>query len=496
MLVKFSNTVDWSKEAIVVGVVANCEDWPDYLKELDSKTSGLIKRALDLQNIDKFGKIIDLIAPEGVECNRIVLVGLGEEEHLDNNKLEEIGALLHSHFVKLSDQNLFLNFGNLNLGKVENYQIGPHVAYGFNMKKWKFDKYITQSNNNNFLHVSELNLFSSDVSKSETLMEELGNLEKSISTARFLVSEPPNVLYPESYAEYVVNLLPQHDVEVEVLDERAMKKLGMNTLLCVGQGSNKESRLVVMKWNGAENKDDPFYAFVGKGVCFDTGGISLKPPLNMDDMKYDMAGSAAVVGLMESVARNRVKKNVVGVIGLVENMPSGSAVKPSDIVVSMSGQTVEVLNTDAEGRLVLADALWYVQEKFNPKFVVDLATLTGAIEVCLGSEYAGLFSNDDDLALNLFKAGTRTGEKLWRMPLCKSFDKAMDSDVADVRNISNMRGAGASTAGQFLQRFIKCSWAHLDIANVAWSQKGSAKTTKGATGFGVRLLYDLLNNYK
>ncbi|MBN8908542.1 MAG: leucyl aminopeptidase, partial [Rhodospirillales bacterium] len=304
--------------------------------------------------------------------------------------------------------------------------------------------------------------------------------------ARDLVNEPANVLGPVDFAERV-KALEQLGVEVEILAEKEMKKLGMGSLLGVAQGSPRGARLVVMRWNGGKAKDAPL-AFIGKGVTFDTGGISIKPAGGMEDMKWDMAGAGAVTGLMAALAGRKAKVDVVGIVGLVENMPSGSAQRPGDVVKSYSGQTIEVINTDAEGRLVLADVLWYCQQKFDPAFMVDLATLTGAIIIGLGHEYAGLYSNDDALATKLLAAGQATGEKLWRMPLDEAYDKQINSDIADMKNVGGRPG-GSITGAQFIQRFVNGKpWAHLDIAGMAWSSKDSAITPKGATAFGVRLL--------
>jgi len=285
-------------------------------------------------------------------------------------------------------------------------------------------------------------------------------------------------------------------LEVEVLGEAAMKKLGMGSLLGVGQGSEFESQMVIFKWNGGKKGDAPL-AFVGKGVTFDTGGISIKPSNNMEDMKTDMAGSAVVVGLMRNLAQRKAKVNVIGAIGLVENMPSGTAQRPGDVVRSMSGQTIEVINTDAEGRLVLADVLHYTNTKFKPKFIVDLATLTGAIIVALADVYSGLFCNDDDLSKKIEACGVKTGERAWRLPLGEEYDEMINSDIADMKNVGSGRGAGSTTAAQFLKRFVgDTKWAHLDIAGVAWKGKGDAMAVKGATGYGVRLLNELVKTYE
>jgi leucyl aminopeptidase len=316
---------------------------------------------------------------------------------------------------------------------------------------------------------------------------------EGVVMARDLVNEPANILYPEEFARRAA-ALKKDGVAVEILDDKAMRKLGMNALLGVGQGSARASRTVVMRWNGAKKSSAPL-AFIGKGVCFDSGGISIKPAANMEDMKGDMAGAACVVGLMHVLAARKARVNAVGVIGLVENMPDGNAQRPGDIVTSMSGQTIEVINTDAEGRLVLADMLWYTAKRFKPKFMIDLATLTGAIIVALGQEHAGLFSNDDKLADRLLKAGQATGEKLWRMPLGAEYDKMIDSKFADVKNTGG-RWGGSITAAQFLQRFVdKTPWAHLDIAGTGMGAPATDINKSWGSGFGVRLLDRLVEDY-
>jgi len=320
---------------------------------------------------------------------------------------------------------------------------------------------------------------------------------RTSENTRDLVSEPGNILHPDEYAKRLKSL-KKDGLKINIFDKKKLKKLGMFSLLGVGMGSVRGSYLVTIEWKGAKNNSRPL-AFVGKGVTFDTGGYSLKPARFMEDMTYDMAGSAAVVGLMKTLALRKAKINAVGVVGLVENMVSGVAQRPGDIVKSYSGKTIEVLNTDAEGRLVLADALTYTEKKFKPKFIIDLATLTGAIIVSLGSEYAGLFSNDDNLSKKIIKAGKKVDEKLWRMPLHKNYDKLINSKNADMQNINYVGGAGSTTAAQFLQRFIinKTPWAHLDIAGMAFSKYGGSLNSGGATGFGVRLLNQLVeDNYE
>ena len=363
-----------------------------------------------------------------------------------------------------------------------------HFLHGLKLKSYEFKKYKSKKNNKIIL----INVTGSKNKISNQTHLKFKALEEGTFFARDLVSEPGNVLHPDEYVKRI-NSLRKDGLKVTVLDKKKLKKLGMNALLGVGMGSVRGSYLVIMEWKGLKNNSKPL-AFVGKGVTFDTGGYSLKPARFMEDMTYDMAGSAAVVGLMKSLALRKAKINAVGVVGLVENMVSGIAQRPGDIVKSYSGKTIEVLNTDAEGRLVLADALTYTERKFKPKFIIDLATLTGAIIVCLGSEYAGLFSNDDKLSNQIIKAGEKVNEKLWRMPLHKNYDKLMNSKNADVQNINYVGGAGSTTAAQFLQRFIlnKTPWAHLDIAGMAFSKYGGALNSGGATGYGVRLLSQLI----
>lgn len=332
-----------------------------------------------------------------------------------------------------------------------------------------------------------LSLFVKDPQAAQRAWERTEPVAAGIELTRTLVNEPPNVLYPETFAERT-KALEELGVEVEIFDEKALYKLGMGALLAVGQGSKRESQFVVMRWQGAKSKKSAPLAFVGKGVCFDSGGISIKPAANMEDMKGDMAGAACVVGLMQALAQRKAKINVVGAIGLVENMPDGRAYRPGDILTSLSGQTIEVINTDAEGRLVLADALWWVKEHVKPKAMIDLATLTGAILVALGTEKAGLFANDEALADKLLQAAQATGEGLWRMPLGSAYDKQMDSKFADMKNAGG-RDAGSITAAQFLKRFVgDIPWAHLDIAGVAMASPASDSNTSWASGFGVRLL--------
>jgi leucyl aminopeptidase len=412
------------------------------------------------------------------------------KKNIKISDIENLGAKFYSYINFDKKDEYFINSDTVN-DKTKNF-IG-YFLHGLKLKSYEFNIYKSKINKK----IVSINVIGKKNKISTKDHLRFKALEEGSFFARDLVSEPGNVLHPDEYAKRI-NTLKKFGLKINIYDEKKLKKLGMNALLGVGQGSIRGSYLVTMEWNGAKNNSNPL-AFVGKGVCFDTGGYSLKPAKFMEDMTYDMAGSATVVGLMKNLAIRKAKINAVGVVGLVENMVSGNAQRPGDIVKSYSGKTIEVLNTDAEGRLVLADALTFTEKKFKPKFMVDLATLTGAIIVSLGSEYAGLFSNDDKLSKQLLEAGDKVEEKLWRMPLHKNFDKLIDSKNADMQNINYVGGAGSTTAAQFLQRFIlnKTPWAHLDIAGMAFSKYGGALNSGGATSYGVRLLNQLIeDNYE
>ena len=419
---------------------------------------------------------------------QIILISI--KKNIKSITIENLGAEFYGRINSDKKNQFFINSDTI-VTKQENF-IG-HFLHGLRLKSYEFKKYKSKNNDK----VTSIEVLGTKNIPSQKDQLKFAASEKGTFFARDLVSEPGNILHPDEYAKRL-NSLKKDGLKVTIYDKKKLKKLGMHALLGVGMGSIRGSYLVTLEWNGAKNNSKPF-AFVGKGVTFDTGGYSLKPARFMEDMTYDMAGSAAVVGLMKNLALRKSKINAVGVVGLVENMVSGVAQRPGDIVKSYSGKTIEVLNTDAEGRLVLADALSFTEKKFKPKFIIDLATLTGAIIVCLGSEYAGLFSNNDNLSKQIISAGEKVEEKLWRMPLHKNYDKLMDSKNADMQNINYVGGAGSTTAAQFLQRFIinKTPWAHLDIAGMAFSKYGGALNSSGATGFGVRLLNQLVeDNYE
>ncbi len=429
-----------------------------------------------------------LLVFELTSKKKIILISI--KKNFKTSDIENLGAEFYNRINYGKNSEYFILSDSLEK-KGDNF-LG-HFLHGLKLKSYDFKKYKSKKETKTI----SINVSGNKNKPSTQSQLKFKALEAGTFYARDLVSEPGNVLHPDEYAKRI-NSLRKDGLKVNILGKKKLKKLGMHALLGVGQGSVKGSYLVTMEWRGAKKSSRPL-AFVGKGVCFDTGGYSLKPARFMEDMTYDMAGSATVVGLMKSLALRKAKINAVGVVGLVENMVSGNAQRPGDIVKSYSGKTIEILNTDAEGRLVLADALTYTEKKFKPQFIIDLATLTGAIIVCLGSEYAGLFSNDDKLSKQIFNAGDKVEEKVWRMPLHKNYDKLMNSKNADVQNINYVGGAGSTTAAQFLQRFIlnKTPWAHLDIAGMAFSKYGGALNSGGATGFGVRLLNQLIEeNYE
>ena len=441
-----------------------------FINEVKKNIS--VKRDFYIFNLTSKIKIILINSKKLVDQYEEIL-GAKFFEFVKFNKIKDM--ILHSEDKNISDnKNFILKF-----------------LHGLNLKSYEFNLYKSKKKYDKII----LNVILKKDKVIENNFQKFKSIEAGTNFARDLVSEPPNVLNPKEYTNRLIKLR-KLGIKVTVYNETKLKKLGMNSLLGVGKGSANESFMVTLEWYGnKKNKKKPL-SFVGKGVCFDTGGISLKPAKFMEEMKYDMAGSAVVSGLIQSLALRKAKVNAVGVVGLVENMPGGNAQRPGDIVKAYNGKTIEVLNTDAEGRLVLADALSFTEKKFKPKFIVDLATLTGAIIISLGEEYAGLFSNNDELSIKLFEAGNKVNEKVWRMPLHKNYDKLMDSKIADIQNINYSGGAGSITAAQFLQRFIeKTPWAHLDIAGMAFSKKAANLNPGGATGFGVRLLNQLIEDH-
>ncbi len=479
-----------AKADIAAFIVDEGGKLPSAAAALDKASGGLLSEALEGGRFDgKTGQQAVVVLPKGADARRAVLLGGGKPKKRDTRALENIGASLIKT-VAMS------GFKTASIA-ADDAESAARVAAGAKLAAYRFDTYFTKQKPDQKPSLTGLTVVSADSKAAKAAFGPLDAATDGTYLARDLVNLPPNDLYPESFAAKIKDLAPL-GLEIEILGEKQMAKLGMGALLGVGQGSVKESQLGIMKWNGGKPGEDPV-VLVGKGVCFDTGGISLKPGPGMEEMRGDMGGAAAVTGTMRALAQAKAKVNVVGLVGLVENMPDGNAIRPGDILRSASGQTIEVQNTDAEGRLVLCDVLWYAQEHFKPKAVVDLATLTGAIVISLGHHHAGLFSNSDDLADELTKAGLAEGERVWRLPMGSEYDSLIKSKFADMRNIGG-RAAGSITAAQFLKRFIKdgVRWAHLDIAGVAWVEGEKAPTDPSwASGYGPRLLTKwIMDNYE
>ncbi len=478
-------------------LIVLCDDGlkfgPATTKALGS-ASGLVARAAKAERFTgKSGKSLELAVPEGLKVSRLVVVGVGKATELTPKDVLKLGGSAMGKLPKSAAEGLVI--AELPRGAMTATQAAD-LAQGVVLRAYAFDRYKTKRKDDDQRPASvKITIAVGDVAAVRKAYESREGIAHGVRIARDLVNEPANILYPVEFARRATSL-KKVGVKVEVLDIKAMTKLGMGALLGVGQGSARESRVVVMRWDGGKKHDAPV-AFIGKGVCFDTGGISIKPAAGMEDMKGDMAGAACVVGLMHALAARNARVNAVGVIGIVENMPDGNAQRPGDIVTSMSGQTIEIINTDAEGRLVLADVLWYTAKRFKPKFMIDLATLTGAIIVALGQEYAGMFSNDDKLCERLTKAGEATGELVWRMPLSPTYDKMIDSKFADMKNTGGSRWGGAITAAQFIQRFVadKTPWAHLDIAGTGFDSRQNEINKSWGSGWGVRLLDRLVADH-
>jgi leucyl aminopeptidase len=443
-----------------------------------------VSAALDRQRFegDSSNASEQFIDDDG-NVRRLLVVGTGKGSG-PREAAEKLGGTAASRLQTSGEKKAVIDLSGLAYDADATARVGLGAA----LRSWRYDRYRTKLKDNQKPTLEEIFIVGGDSGAAKRYEQRWAPIVEGVSLARELVTEPANIIYPESFVERVRASIKGSGLEVEVLDRAAMEKLGMGALLGVAQGSIREARLLILKWNGG-GKGGQSVAFVGKGVTFDTGGISIKPAAGMEAMKWDMGGAGAVVGALKALALRRAKANIVGICGLVENMPSGSAQRPGDVVTTMSGQTVEVINTDAEGRLVLADAVTYVQRTFKPSTIIDLATLTGAILISLGHEWAGLFSNNDELAGKLQAAAEESGDKVWRMPLGEPFDRLIDSPIADMKNVGPREG-GSITAAQFIQRFVEngVKWAHVDMAGKAWADKAGATYDKGATGFGVRLL--------
>jgi leucyl aminopeptidase len=439
--------------------------------------------ALDRQRFEGEGSSVsEQFAEEGGAVRRVLIVGLGAGTAAAD-AAEKLGGTAAARLLTSGEKKAVIDVSSLGYDADTAARVGLAAA----LRSWRYDRYRTKLKDSQKPTLDEVVIVGGGQGADQRYRSRWAPVVEGVSLTRELVTEPANIIYPETFVERVRASLDGSGVEIQVLDRAEMAKLGMGALLGVAQGSAREARLMILKWNGGTNGQPT--AFVGKGVTFDTGGISIKPAAGMEAMKWDMGGAGAVAGALKALALRKAKANIVGICGLVENMPGGNAQRPGDVVTTLSGQTVEVINTDAEGRLVLSDAVCYVQRNFKPSTVIDLATLTGAILISLGHEWAGLFSNNEELASALLKAGSESGDKLWRMPLAESFDRLIDSPIADMKNVGPREG-GSITAAQFIQRFIEngVKWAHVDMAGKAWADKPSSTYEKGATGFGVRLL--------
>jgi leucyl aminopeptidase len=443
-----------------------------------------VSAALERQRFDgESASVSEQFIDENGKARRVLLVGTGAETS-PANAAEKLGGTAAARLQTSGEKVAVIDLSSAGYDA----DAAAKVGLGAALRSWRYDRYRTKLKDNQKPTLDEVVIVGAPADAGKRYQQRWAPVVEGVSLTRELVTEPANIIYPESFVERVQASVKGSGLEIDVLDRAAMEKLGMGALLGVAQGSAREARLLVLKWNGGGKSGQPT-AFVGKGVTFDTGGISIKPAAGMEAMKWDMGGAGAVAGAMKALALRKAKANIVGICGLVENMPGGNAQRPGDVVTTMSGQTVEVINTDAEGRLVLADAVCYVQRKFKPSTIVDLATLTGAILISLGHEWAGLFANNEELAAKLQQAGEETGDKLWRMPLADAFDRLIDSPIADMKNVGPREG-GSITAAQFIQRFVEggVNWAHIDMAGKAWSDKPGSTYEKGATGFGVRLL--------
>ena len=452
----------------------------------DTASGGQVTRALAAARFEgEAGSIVEIMAPTGLAATRLLVIGTGAPDKATAAVFEKLGGAIAARCQASGEARASLDLSGVT-GAVPLDIAAAHLGHGASLRSYRFDKYRTTMKAKAKPTLTHLDIIGAP--GADAAHAPLAGIAAGVARTRDLVSEPANIIYPESFVASAADLAGL-GIEITVLGEPEMRALGMGALLGVSQGSVRPPRLMAMRWNGTGNPDARPVVLVGKGVTFDTGGISLKPPAGMEDMKWDMGGAGAVTGAMHALAARKAKAHVIGVVGLVENMPDGNAQRPGDVVTSMNGQTIEVINTDAEGRLVLCDAIWWAQEQFDPEIVIDLATLTGAIIVSLGHEYGGMFVNDDGLAKQLEAAGESSGERLWRMPLGEAFDKLIDSDIADIKNVGP-RDGGSITAAQFIKRFVKpgVKWAHLDIAGMVWAAKAGTVFDKGATGYGVRLL--------
>ena len=488
----FSSSQSTNSDLLII-LIDNSFKLKGYQLEIDKNCSNNISKMLKSRLLEnKKGQSITFPAFNRSHSFQVMIYCVGKLEDLEIDKTDRLGGKICSEVMgKYSNVSISCEFSN-----DVNDNFAASMLHGFMLRSYSFNKYKAKTKNKIQKILKSVEIITKSSSKVKRLYSPLKSLMDGVYLTRNLVSEPANVLTPKVLAEEAAKL-KDLGVKVEILDLKKIKKLKMGALLGVAQGSSNEPRVVSMSWNGNKGKSSKSeVCFVGKGVTFDTGGISIKPSGGMEDMKWDMGGSGVVIGLMKALAGRKAKVNISAVVGLVENMPSGKAQRPGDVVTASSGHTIEVINTDAEGRLVLADAVTYAIKKFNPKKIIDLATLTGAVIVSLGNQRAGLFSNDDKLAQNIFDSGEKTGEKVWRLPVGEEYDDDIKSAIADMHNIGSGRGAGSTAGAKFIEQFVQnIPWAHLDIACVTWSKSNSDLYPKGGTAFGVRLLNSYVKNY-
>lgn len=484
-----SSEINWNKNDLFIILVQPKIKPSPFLKQLEKLTNNNVKDIIKNSNFNgDFGQKVLIRS----SCQSFLLLGCGSK-YFSNTEYEKLGGILYSSIKNIGFQN-FTIIGNLEVSASREKKILTKVIFGFELKSYSFLKYKNRSDTMKSFKIKSLKILSDDVSYLKNKIQTNQDVISGIFLTKNLTSEPANFLTPKEFVNQIEDL-KKVGIETDILDETIMSDLGMNALLGVGKGSKNKSYLAIMKWNG-NPKIKNNMAFVGKGVCFDSGGLSLKSGRGMMDMKYDMGGAGIVVGAMKTIAMQKIKTNVIGVIGLVENMPDANAQRPGDIVKSMSGKTIEILNTDAEGRLVLADALYYTNKIYKPRFIIDLATLTGAIISALGNERAGLFSNNENLSNKIFDIGEETGDLVWKMPLDPNFGKKMLSKIADLKNIGSAEGS-AIQAAAFLENFVgKTPWAHLDVAGVVWLNSNTEKHSGGATGWGVKLLFEIAKKNK
>ncbi len=496
--VAFAATRDTASAAALLLFVGEGGELSEGARNLDAASNGQVGRAMKAANFTgKKGKLLEILAPAGTAAARVLLAGLGDPTKADARTFEDLGGEAAARLQTLEAE-LVADFGGISDLAVGTDVAAAHFAHGLALRNWRFDIYRTKLKDEQKGKLAKVTLVGAPDS-AKPLSDRLQKVADGVHFAKELITEPGNIIYPQSFVDRVRAKVEPLGIKVTVLDEKELAKLGAGSMLGVGQGSVKPPRLLAMEWNGTGKADATPLALIGKGVTFDTGGISLKPGPGMEDMKWDMGGAGAVAGIMVALAGRKAKARVIGVCGLVENMPDGNAQRPGDVVTSMSGQTIEVLNTDAEGRLVLNDCMTWTQRTYKPKVMLDFATLTGAIIISLAHHYAGVFSNSDALWGKLDGAGKAVNDLVWRQPLSEPgghYDQMIDSTIADMKNLGPREG-GSITAAQFLQRYVDegVEWAHIDIAGAVWRPKAGALHDKGATGFGVRLIDKLVADH-